>query len=108
MKSIIALVILSVATLGVPLLFYNSTILTTIGLAIVSALLFITIPNQTSAILFVLAFILGTAAEATAVHFNILSFSHPDFYGIPLWLSFTWGNTALIVIRLKDYIDLKN
>jgi hypothetical protein len=51
--------------------------------------------------IYLVAFILGSIAEAIAVYFGAWEYSKP-FYLIPLWLPFVWGIAALLIINISE------
>lgn len=55
--------------------------------------------NKHDTYLFIVAAILGSFGEITAVSAGVWSYSYPYFLGIPLWLPFLWGAVAVLMKR---------
>ena len=106
MRSFSFLLLLSTAMLAAPFLLHKTPSVLTGCFALIALGLFWNAPSRNAFIVFVVVSVAGTGAEIFAVQVNIMTFSSPDFLGAPLWLSFTWGNTALIALQLKEYLDV--
>ena len=55
------------------------------------------------------AFILAPLIfDIPAVHLGVWSFATPQFFGIPFWLPFVYGNVALCVMEFRRFFYKKH
>jgi hypothetical protein len=52
----------------------------------------------------VFGFVFGPMAEILSVSQGGWTYTHPDIFGIPIWLPFGWGLAVLLVKRLAEAV----
>jgi hypothetical protein len=76
-----------------------------IALLILGGLLLFLIGKRKYVILYVFGFVSGPLAEAIGIYFHQWAYSNTWILGFPFWLPFVWGNAALYLGSLKQFID---
>ncbi len=46
---------------------------------------------------YLFGFLFGPLLEITAIYSGAWHYTAPDFFGIPFWLPFVWGNAAITI-----------
>lgn len=46
---------------------------------------------------YLFGFLFGPLLEIAAIYFGAWQYTSPDFFGIPFWLPFVWGNAAITI-----------
>lgn len=80
--------------------FWIRPILLTISLAIISFLYFIILKNKQDVLVFLSAAILGPIGEIIVSSSGLWKYNGVTFFGIPYWLPFAWGITAVALFKL--------
>ncbi len=84
--------------------FWQNNLLLTI---IFITLAIIVLPFQkdiSNIILFIIATIFFQIGEIILSHFGAWTYNNPSYLGIPIWISLSWGFSALIIKNLSDTI----
>jgi hypothetical protein len=51
---------------------------------------------------------LGPAAEIVCIYFGVWRYANPSFLGIPAWLPFIWGLSAMMIKRIAEiFVSIK-
>jgi uncharacterized membrane protein YoaT (DUF817 family) len=59
-------------------------------------------PNATSLVVYATAFVFGPAAEAVSITTGAWAYHSNDFFGVPVWLPFVWGNAGLFILNMAE------
>lgn len=96
--------VLSLATLGNAMLWWETPLVTIAVLAFLSLLMLLVECSKRALMIYAIAFILGPLAEAAMIHQGAWAYSQPQLLGFPYWLPFLWGNASLMFNRINCYI----
>lgn len=97
--------LLAVVTLAVPAFFWHQSAVATFLLLIASVIMLTIERDEKLLVLYVAIFVAGPLAEAVLIAFGAWSYANSSVLGFPIWLPFVWGNAALYIVGLKQYID---
>lgn len=61
-------------------------------------------PKEDLAVFCIMA-LWGAGAEITGVKYGAWAYHLPDFYGIPIWLPLVWGNAAVFIKRIWEFVQ---
>ena len=53
-------------------------------------------------IFFLVGAILGSLGELVCVNYGVWRYENPSFLGIPIWLPFVWGLSAVFIKRVSE------
>lgn len=59
-------------------------------------------PTASSAVVYLTGFVFGPAAEAVSITTGAWEYDSSDFFGVPVWLPFVWGNAALFIQNMAE------
>ncbi len=100
-----SLVIISVFLLS---LLWNEPILMTELSIVISVLMLLILRNREDILLYIFCGISGAVSEIIAIASGAWQYAFPNFIGIPYWLPFLWGITAIhiniISLEIYDFI----
>ena len=54
--------------------------------------------------MFLIAALLGAAAEIVAVKFGAWQYANSTYFGVPLWLPLLWGSATVFIARLTEML----
>ena len=104
------LLLFAAGVMVISLLYKNNYLLTlvmAIGWLVASKFIFTKRDNC----MFLIAALLGAAAEIVAVKFGAWQYVNPTYFGVPLWLPLLWGSSTVFIARLTEMLinpKLKN
>ncbi|MDX9970719.1 MAG: hypothetical protein RBS56_02320 [Candidatus Gracilibacteria bacterium] len=81
----------------------NNTLLTSI-FVIIAVVVLTFLKNKSDILLFLIATIFFQIGEIILSRFGAWTYNNPSFLGIPIWISLSWGFSALIIKRLSESI----
>lgn len=87
-------------------LFWRNTLWLTLILIIISVAMIAIGKSKEDLFLYIICFFIGPLSEAIAISFGIWAYTSPDIIGVPLWLTFVWGNAGVFIKRL--YLEIEN
>ena len=99
-KNVAFNVVFAVMTLGLPVLFYQNIILTTVLCGIVALAGLIKWRSEITVAIFVFGLFFGTLCEITAVSYGVWEYAYTNFFNIPLWLFVVWGNASAFIYQI--------
>ena len=95
-------ILLFLITVFIIALSWKNNVLTLVLLLVLWSIPIFFWPKKGDLAYFFMAFILGPIGEIVAIKFGAWQYSNPDFLGIPIWLPFLWGCSAVLFNRLKN------
>lgn len=106
-KNIIFNCIFAVIVVLIPSLLYKNIALTTVLLILVSAIALFKWKSKAAIVIFIFGALWGPISEMIAIHFGAWSYTLVNFYTIPIWLFFIWGDAAVFLFEMsKEVIKL--
>ncbi len=101
-------VLLSLAALGILVTLivtlWRSTVILGSVLMMLTLLLFLVSGNRArDAVPFCTGALLGPLMEAIVIRSGAWQYAQPTFAGIPLWLPFLWGLTAVFLMKISRW-----
>src|SRR3989344_1945033 len=104
--NIIMLGFITILTLVIPIIFSNYIAAAAL---IPSALLFILLSHDHKIWkIWIFGALFGPISEAFCIYYGLWNYTHPDFWGIPVWLPLVWGNAFVLGALLYKLITEKN
>lgn len=97
---------LSLTTLLLTVFLWQQPALLAVSLFAVSMAMILLENHRSALIIYIVAFFFGPFAEILVIYFGAWHYSSPHFLGVPFWLPFLWGNTALFLNRLNIFARL--
>ncbi len=86
--------------------FWQQKLILTLILIFISIFILASKWSLANLLLYILCSIGGAIAEAIVIVSGTWQYTSPHFMGIPYWLPFLWGITALFIINFKKFLDL--
>lgn len=103
-KKFVISCILALATLMSVFFFWDNYAVAISLLVFIGFLMILNEGKWDAIFLYAIVFVLGPLAEAAAIYFGAWSYSLPQFIGISAWLPFVWGNAALFIRNMNEFV----
>ena len=97
--------LLAVLTLLVSAVFWHEARIVVPLLAAISIAMLLVERTKSIFALYLTIFILGPLAESAFIARGAWSYAAPHVLGFSIWLPLLWGNAAIYIAGLKNYID---
>jgi len=95
----------AILTILFVILFYENILLTSILVGIIGIIGLLKWKSWIALIIFIFGGIFGAICEMTAIYYGgVWHYSITNFFNIPLWLFFVWGNTAAFLFETSKEI----
>jgi hypothetical protein len=103
-KNILFNLVFAFLAVIIPSLFYENIALTTALLFVVSAIGLIKWKSKLAIAIFFFGALWGPVSEMLAIKFGVWSYAVPNFFTIPIWLFFVWGDAAVFLFETAKEI----
>ena len=92
--------VFALLTLIIILFFYERIWIATILLSILSIIALIKWKSRITLLVFIFSAVFGVVVEMISLYFGIWNYNLINFYNIPCWLFFAWGNAGIFIYHL--------
>jgi len=94
----------AITTILVVIIFYRNIWLTNFLVLLIAIIGLFHWKSKRTLVTFILGSIFGVLAEMLCIQYGVWEYSFTNFYNVPIWLFFVWGNASAFLYQTAKLI----